>query len=77
MDEMESRSSGMVDFAHDDFEDQLAMPSMSYRDRVKLTGFGSVPTDLITSSTWHNFSNETHPELLAQSFRENQQHFWP
>ena len=39
MDEMESRSSGMVDFAHDDFEDQLAMPSMSYRDRVKLTGF--------------------------------------
>lgn len=31
-DEMESR--GMVDFSHDDFEDQLAMPSgaMSYRE---------------------------------------------
>ena len=36
-DEMESRSGsgGMVDFSHDDFEDQLAMPSMgpmSYRE---------------------------------------------
>ena len=65
MDEMESRSSGMVDFDHDDFEDQLAMPSMSYRDRLKLTGFGSVPTHLITSSNWHNFSNETHRDLLS------------
>merc|ERR1719422_3078697 len=35
MDEIKSRSSGMVDFAHDDFEDQLAMPSMSYSSRIQ------------------------------------------
>ena len=44
-DEMESRGgmSGMVDFSHDDFEDQVAMPSgaMSYREEgVRQTGLG-------------------------------------
>ena len=40
-DEMESRNGGMVDFSHEDFDDQLAMPSgaMTYREEgVRLTG---------------------------------------
>ena len=55
MDEMESRSSGMVDFAHDDFEDQLAMPSMSYRDGGRQTDgisiIRSIPADLLPTGT--------------------------